>query len=112
MMRRLTSTARKLRANCTNAEAALWSRLRDRQLEGIKFKRQQPLEGYIVDLVSFEKRIVIEVDGGQHNQDDGRDAMRDAELAANGFRVLRFWNNEVLTNLDVVLETIRIACLE
>jgi very-short-patch-repair endonuclease len=101
-----------LRANCTNAEAALWSRLRDRQLEGIKFKRQQPLEGYIVDLVSFEKRIVIEVDGGQHNQDDGRDAMRDAELAANGFRVLRFWNNEVLTNLDVVLETIRIACLE
>lgn len=112
MKKGFTDAARMLRADCTKAEAVLWSKLRDRQLDGVKFKRQQPIEGFIVDLVCFEKRIVIEVDGGQHNRDGGRDAVRDAELAANGFRVLRFWNNDVLTNLEGVLEVIRAACLE
>jgi len=81
--------------------------LRLKQIEGCKFRRQQPIEDYIVDFVSFDKRIIIEVDGGQHATDKINDSARDAWFRANGFEVLRFWNNEIFENLDGVLEVIR-----
>jgi very-short-patch-repair endonuclease len=80
-------------------------------MEGFKFRRQQPIEGYIVDFVSFNTRIVVEVDGGQHAESTS-DPQRDRVLRLNGFKVLRFWNNEVLGNIDGVMETIRAACLD
>ena len=112
MTANLTKFAKKLRKNATAAENLLWSKLRARQLEGIKFRRQQPIENYIVDFVSFEKHIVIELDGGQHATAKDKDSKRDSMLAENGFRVLRFWNNEVLENKEGVLEVIRRKCLE
>ena len=108
----LTKLAKDLRKNATEAEALLWSRLRPRQIEGAKFRRQQPLENFIVDFVSFEKRIVIELDGGQHAEDRDKDEERDTCLKNNGFIVLRFWNNEVFENLQGVLETIRQKCID
>jgi very-short-patch-repair endonuclease len=112
MTTNLTKYAKKLRKNATAAENLLWSKLRARQMEGIKFRRQQPIENYIVDFVSFEKRIVIELDGGQHAAAKARDVKRDSLLAENGFRVLRFWNNEVFENIEGALEVIRRKCLE
>lgn len=90
----------------TEAEKLLWQKLRARQLGGAKFRRQTPIGPYIVDFVSFEHRLVVEIDGGQHNASPGRqhDLKRTAWLEAQGFRVLRFWNNQVLANLEGVLE--------
>ena len=102
---RRTATAKALRRHMTDAEQRLWRHLRAHRLEGAKFKRQQPLGPYVVDFVCFESRLVIEVDGGQH-QDSEADASRDAWLREQGFRILRFWNNDVLANLPAVLETI------
>lgn len=90
-----------MRADATRAENVLWQVLRARKLEGLKFRRQVPLDGYIADFVCFEKRLIIEVDGGQHSQSK-RDKHRDAHFASLGFRVLRFWNNEVTGNADAV----------
>ena len=87
------------------AERLLWRRLQDRQLAGFKFRRQVPIGPYIVDFVCFAARLVIEVDGGQHAMSPA-DVRRDRWFAAQGFRLLRFWNNEVLDNLDGVLRTI------
>jgi len=103
--------ARNLRSEETKAERTLWSRLRNRQLEGAKFRRQQPLGAYIVDFVTFEHRLVVEIDGGQHGAAEARerDASRTAWLQENGYRILRFWNNDVLGNMDGVLERIREA---
>ncbi|KAF0163243.1 MAG: hypothetical protein FD157_3241 [Rhodocyclaceae bacterium] len=101
---RLTKIARKLRHCMTDAERKLWSRLRAHQL-GAHFRRQAPLGAYVLDFVCFTARVVVEVDGGQH-ADSAKDLMRDAWLRAQGFQVLRFWNNEVLGNIDGVLETI------
>ena len=98
--------ARQLRANQTDAETVLWNRIHNRQLDGHKFARQVPIGRYICDFVCREKQIVIEVDGGQHS-DSPEDAVRDRYLAAEGYRVLRFWNNEVLGNLEGVLVTIQ-----
>lgn len=89
----------------------LWSRLRNSQVDGVKFRRQQPIETYIVDFVSFEKKIVVELDGSQHTENEEYDAQRDACLRKNGFKVLRFWNNDVIENIDGVLEVIRLQCL-
>jgi len=100
-----------LRKRSTLAEQMLWKRLRMKQVEGLKFRRQQPVEKYIVDFVCFEKRIVIEVDGGQHAEDRSHDEERDRCLQQNGFKVLRFWNNEVFNNAEGVLESIREVCL-
>jgi very-short-patch-repair endonuclease len=102
--------ARELRNNSTDTERLLWRYLKSRQIEGVKFRRQQPIETYIVDFVSFEKRIIIELDGGQHAEKD-YDTQRDACLRANGFTVLRFWNNEVIDNIAAVLEVVRRQCL-
>jgi very-short-patch-repair endonuclease len=96
--------SRELRMHMTNAERALWRVLR-RKATGCKFRRQHPLGPYILDFVCFSPRIVIEVDGGQHAE-SGRDAIRDSFLAERGYQVLRFWNNEVLSNIDGVLTVI------
>ena len=100
-----TRWARRLRKESTFAERRLWRQLRARSLSGFKFVRQEPIGPYIVDFVCREKRLVIEVDGGQH-ADNKRDAARDRWLADHRYRILRFWNNEVLGNTEGVLETI------
>jgi len=82
-----------------------------KQMEGLKFRRQQTIDNYIVDFVCFENRIIIEVDGGQHAAENNKDRERDTYLQRYGFKVLRFWNNEVLQNTKGVLEVIRDACL-
>ncbi len=107
----MTGKAKTLRKNNTEVERLLWGHLKTRQLEGIKFRRQQPIGRYIVDFVSFEKKIVIEIDGGQHSVGKNRDEERDNWLGAQGFKVLRFWNNEILENIEGVLEVIRDHCL-
>jgi very-short-patch-repair endonuclease len=106
-----STTSRKLRVNQTDAEKALWGKLRGRRLDGHKFVRQETVGRYICDFVCREKRIVIEVDGGQHAEST-RDKIRDEFLVAEGFRVLRFWNNEVLSNMNGVLLTIQSECAE
>ncbi len=104
----LTPFAKKLRARMTDAERLLWKHLRNRQFMGIKFRRQQQIGPYIVDFVSLEKKLVIEIDGGQH-LDCPEDADRDSFIKNLGFIVLRFWNNEVLQNTAGVLEAIKQA---
>ncbi|MCD9086327.1 endonuclease domain-containing protein [Stenotrophomonas sp. SY1] len=97
--------AKQLRRNMTDAEQLLWRHLRAHRLLGQKFRRQQPLGPYIVDFVHFGVRVIVEADGGQHNQ-SSRDAVRDAWLKSQGFKVLRFWNNEILGECEAVLEVI------
>jgi very-short-patch-repair endonuclease len=106
--RRAIRIARRLRVNQTDAEGVLWNRLRNRQIDGHKFVRQEPIDTYICDFVCREKMLVIEVDGGQHN-DSRKDAIRDQRLANDGYKVLRFWNNDVLDNVDSTLITIQSA---
>ncbi len=101
--------ARNLRRNATEAEKRLWSRLRDRQFLGRKFRRQRPIGRYFVDFVCLESRLIVEVDGGQH--DPRTDSARTRYLKKQGYRVMRFWNNEVLDNTEGVLETI-VAALD
>jgi very-short-patch-repair endonuclease len=98
--------ARALRKRQTDAESILWSKLRNRQLEGFKFRRQVPLLGYIADFASHDAKLIIELDGGQHSETVDADDKRTRELEAVGFVVLRFWNADVFTNLDGVLTTI------
>jgi very-short-patch-repair endonuclease len=93
--------ARELRLAMTDAERRLWSALRDRRLQRFKFRRQRPLGPYIVDFACIEHRLVIEADGGQH-ADNADDAKRTAWLECRGWRVLRFWNNDILTNTEGV----------
>lgn len=97
--------ARKLRVNTTDAERRLWMRLRGSRLNGCKFRRQQPLGPFIVDFVCLDQRLVIEVDGGQHAAST-EDAARDGWPTANNFRVLRLWNNAVVTETASVLARI------
>ena len=107
----LTGVARRLRKHSTDTEGRLWRYLRDRQIEGFKFRRQQPVGSYVVDFVNLEKKVVIELDGGQHALHPG-DRIRDDEwLRAEGYKVLRFWDNQVFSNLERVLEDIRSALL-
>jgi very-short-patch-repair endonuclease len=103
---RIRTRARELRNNPTDAERVLWGQLRLWQLDGYKFRRQQPLGRYIVDFVCLEKRVVVEVDGGQHAEQATLDAERDNWLRDEGFTVLRFWNHDVLKNIDAVKEQI------
>lgn len=107
----LQEYAIELRNNSTDVERLLWRHLRNSQLEGIKFRRQQPVETYIVDFVSFDKKLVVELDGGQHSNNTDYDTQRDICLKSNGFTVLRFWNNDVIENVEEVLEVIRGYCL-
>jgi very-short-patch-repair endonuclease len=100
------SRAKALRKNLTEAERILWQHLRLRQLGGHKFRRQQPLRSYIVDFVCLEKRLVVEVDGGQHSSQHSYDEQRTAWIEAQGFRVQRFWDHEVMQNIEAVKETV------
>ena len=100
--------AKQLRQNLTDAERVLWRHLRAHRFQGQKFRRQQPLGPYVVDFVHFSAKLVIEVDGGQHNGAT-TDLRRDAWLSAEGFRVLRFWNDQVLRQQEAVLEAILLA---
>ena len=102
----IRTRARALRKNPTEVEKLLWYRLRMWQIDGYKFRRQQPIGNYIADFVCFEKRLIVELDGGQHAVQSGYDAERDGWLRAEGFTVLRFWNNDVLKNLNGVTEKI------
>ncbi|HLZ67126.1 MAG TPA: endonuclease domain-containing protein [Aliidongia sp.] len=99
---------RELRQASTDAERKLWSRLRRRQIGDCKFRRQHPVGGYIADFACIERCLIVEADGG-HHADDPNDQIRIERLEALGWRVLRFWNNEVLANPDGVLEVIRQA---
>ena len=103
-----TERSRRLRSNATDAERALWRRLRSRSLDGHKFVRQEPIGPYTVDFICREARLIIEVDGGQH-ADNQHDVIRDQWLARHNYKVLRFWNNDVLGNVAGVLETITSA---
>ena len=111
ILNKMTSLGKVLRKRPTDAERLLWKQLRLKQLEGLKFRRQQPIDNYIVDFVCFERRIVVEVDGGQHAIQKEDDILRDTYLTQQGFQVLRFWNNEVLQNINGVLEVIKERCL-
>ncbi len=102
----LTQSARDLRRHSTDAERLLWQHLRDSQIVGCKFRRQEQIGHFIVDFVCYKKALVIEADGGQHAVEQEKDAQRTAWLNSQGFRVLRFWNNEILTNIDGVMERI------
>ena len=98
--------ARSLRKTPTDAEQKLWTVLRRQQIEGHRFRRQHPIGVYVVDFVCLAEKLVVEVDGGQHAENIHADAKRTAWLELRGYRVLRFWNNDVLRNTGGVVETI------
>jgi very-short-patch-repair endonuclease len=103
--KRTVPVERRLRRHATDAERKLWFALRDRRLGGFKFVRQEAIGQYIVDFVCREKRLIVEVDGGQHAE-NRRDRIRDSMLTAEGYHVLRFWNSDVLRNPNGVLSVI------
>ena len=103
--KRIRGFAKKLRREPTDAETAMWRLLRGRRFALFKFRRQVPFQNFILDFVCFEKQFIIEIDGSQH-ADSERDAARDAVLMAEGFRVARYWNNDVLQQPSAVLEDI------
>ncbi|HEX9024438.1 MAG TPA: endonuclease domain-containing protein [Geobacteraceae bacterium] len=106
----LTEAAKELRKRMTDAESILWKRLKAKQLDGLKFRRQEQLGRFIVDFVCFEKGIIIEADGGQHAVEMEKDEERTQWLNSQGYTVLRFWNNDILSNTDGVMEAIKSAC--
>jgi very-short-patch-repair endonuclease len=100
--------AKKLRSNMTEVEKILWYQLRAKRLNGNKFRRQANVGNYIVDFVCFDKKVIVELDGGQHNFQDNitYDSNRSRWLKSEGFKILRFWNNDITNNLDAVLDCI------
>ncbi len=104
--------ARELRKNMTEAERLLWRQLRLRQFGGHKFRRQQPIGRYIADFVCLEEKLIVEVDGGHHSEQVAYDQERDAWLEKQGFIILRFWDNEVLKQIESVKEVIMKALEE
>jgi len=105
-MQNLTKRARVLRTNQTEAEKLLWKNIRNRQLNNKKFRRQHQIENYIVDFICMEQKLIIELDGGQHAEQQSYDEKRTEFLESEGNKVIRFWNNEVLTNIEGVLSVI------
>ncbi|CAB5717687.1 Protein of uncharacterised function (DUF559) [Aeromonas hydrophila] len=103
--------AKRMRREATLAEQKLWLQLRDRRLAGVKFRRQMPIGPYIVDFISLEQRLIIEVDGAQHNEPAKRqyDGVRTAYLNQQGLRVIRVWNNDVLSRMEAVLELLLLS---
>ncbi len=104
--KRPTARAQQLRRHMTAAEALLWPHLSRRQLDGFKFSRQMPVGPFICDFMCREHRLIIELDGGQHDWREAEDARRTAYIEGQGFRLIRFWNNEVFEALDDVLRRI------
>jgi len=105
----IVDAAKELRKNQTEAEKRLWFKLREKQLCGVKFRRQEPIGNYIVDFVSFENKLVIEIDGSPHKKTETKlnDHQRTLWLQSEGFKVLRFWNGDILNNLEVVINRIK-----
>ncbi len=99
-----------MRQNSTNAERILWKHLRAKQLGGYKFRRQEPIENFIVDFICYETKLIIELDGGQHANEELKDQLRSMKLKSLGFAVKRFWNTDVYQNLDGILESILSYC--
>ncbi len=104
-----TPLRQSMRSHPTQAEHVLWQHLRQRQMSGCKFRRQHPFNDYVLDFVCLERSLAVELDGGQHASQVDRDIQRDDALTRAGFRVLRFWNNEVLDNTEAVLNVILAA---
>ena len=102
----LTRFKKQLRIDQTDSETRLWNQLRDRNLHDYKFRRQHIIQGYIVDFVCLEQKLIIELDGGQHAERKSYDNKRTQVLEKEGFRVVRFWNNEVLENIEGALDII------
>jgi very-short-patch-repair endonuclease len=111
MIKSIDNLAKILRRNSTEAEKKLWKYLRSNKIKGLKFRRQHPFLNYILDFVCLEKKLVIEIDGGQHAINVEHDRERDLFIRKEGFNVLRFWNNEVLENIEGVIQTIEDKCL-
>ncbi|MGJ7454422.1 DUF559 domain-containing protein [Sphingomonas parapaucimobilis] len=109
---RPTRQARELRLNPTDAERRLWRALSRRQVAGARFNRQVPVGPYIADFAARSEKLIVEVDGGQHDERAAYDEARTRYLAAQGWRVIRFWNNDVLQNLEGVVATIERALAE
>jgi very-short-patch-repair endonuclease len=103
--KRIRNFAKKMRREPANAEAAMWRLLRDRRLALFKFRRQVPFQNFILDFVCFDTRFIVEIDGSQHASSE-RDSAREAVLIAEGFRIARYWNNDVLQRPAAVLEDI------
>ena len=101
-----TEITRKLRRNSTDAEKRMWRELRDQQLGGAKFRRQHPIGPYIVDFCCLERRVVVELDGGQHAVRSASDQRRDRWFETQGYQVLRIWNHEVMANIEGALRRI------
>ena len=106
------SRARRLRKEATDAETLLWSHLRRHQMLGYQFRRQEPIGKYIVDFVSYRPRLVVELDGGQHSEQADYDTQRTRWLEFRGFKVIRFWNDDVLKETDGVLDAILLSLQE
>jgi very-short-patch-repair endonuclease len=104
-----TRRSRELRNNATPAERRLWQHIRNRQLSGTRFNRQVPIGPFICDFAARTRKVIIELDGGQHAERIVEDERRTRFLASRGYRVLRFWNNDVLENVEGVLTTIQAA---
>ena len=102
----LTDFARENRGSATKAEKMMWHLLRNRSMRGYRFRRQHQIDKYIVDFLCVEKNLIIEIDGGQHDEGKRKDAVRTKFLKSKGYRVLRFWNNEVMGNAPGVYEVI------
>jgi very-short-patch-repair endonuclease len=111
MKKRLTPIVRRLRRDRTEAEDRLWYHLRNRQLEGAKFRFQTQVGQYVADFLCVDAKLIVELDGGHHSEQVEKDAARTAALEVAGYRVIRFWNNDVLSNTSGVLETIRYELL-
>jgi very-short-patch-repair endonuclease len=106
LLEKIWTYARALRDSATDAEHRLWRHLRSRQVAGLKFRRQFPVAGFIADFACVEAKLIIELDGGQHAECTVQDEARSEKMRANGYRVVRFWNDDVLLRTDVVLEVI------
>ena len=105
----MKSRARTLRRKSTDAEIQLWQHLRNRRLLNCKFRRQVPIGNYIVDFFCEDAQLIVELDGGQHMEQERYDQARSAWLVAQGFRVVRFWNNDAMKNMDGVLESLTLT---
>jgi len=112
LKKKLSGAAKSLRKRSTDVEQLLWRNIRAGQIDGVKFRRQQPIGPYIVDFVSLGNGIIIELDGGQHKTSQEEDEERDAWFRKQGFTVLRFWNSEVIQDMNAILEVVKNSLIE